>query len=419
MSNAPGSITSVRWTSLFPWLILVRAARVSLMLRVILLALAGVVVTQLGWALVERVVLDDSTTEARLWRLTEARSAWLPGAELDIEADRGLAVQADAYGGPLVRGWGWASQPFVRMVQADSLRRWVARLLEGLWAIAVWALFGGAITRIAALYLSHGEAIDPLAALRSATARWLSTAGAPAALVLVLLVVALGGVLAGWLISWNPSTVLMGLLWILVILLVGVPLALTAFTLALGWPLMWSTVAVERTDAFDAISRAFAYLFQRPLHALFYVLVAGVLGLLAQMAVNLFVDASLTATRWAVSGGADDQRVATLLDETYDERREELGALGAVGGEPMRFWTLGFRSIAAAFPMAYLFSAAVGIYLLLRRQIDATELTEVTLDAGDPQRGLPTLVKDPATGVPRVADEPGATDVAPTSPPAP
>ena len=29
---------------------------------------------------------------------------------------------------------------------------------------------------------------------------------------------------------------------------------------------MWSTIAAERTDAFDAVSRGYAYAFQRPLH---------------------------------------------------------------------------------------------------------------------------------------------------------
>ena len=68
----------------------------------------------------------------------------------------------------------------------------------------------------------------------------------------------------------------------------------------------------------------------------------------------------------------------------------------------MRFWSGGLWAIAAAFPMAYLFPAATGIYLLLRRLIDSTELGEVALEEGEPEQGLPPLVTDPVTGVPKV-----------------
>jgi len=37
----------------------------------------------------------------------------------------------------------------------------------------------------------------------------------------------------------------------------------------------------RRNDSFDALSRSYAYVFQRPLHYLFYALVAAVFGALA------------------------------------------------------------------------------------------------------------------------------------------
>jgi hypothetical protein len=83
------------------------------------------------------------------------------------------------------------------------------------------------------------------------------------------------------------------------------------------------------------------------------------------------------------------------------------------GGKLLRFWTLGALWTAASFPMAYLWPAGTGVYLLLRRLIDSTEMTEASYDEGVPEGGLPTLATDAETGVPHV--EPSE----PSAPPSP
>ena len=46
-----------------------------------------------------------------------------------------------------------------------------------------------------------------------------------------------------------------------------------AVGLAAGWPLMWPTISSEGTDAFDALSRSYAYVYQRPLAYLLYAVI--------------------------------------------------------------------------------------------------------------------------------------------------
>jgi hypothetical protein len=405
MSNSASTVSSIRWASIFPWLILVRAARVSLMVRVLALAVAGVLLTEAGWWTVDQLVLDDPGLAAPLARLSAPPLVVTPEADLDIRAHEGLALQLETYGGPLVRGWSWATQPFLQMFRAQDWRPWFGLLLDGLWTIAVWALFGGAIARIAALYLTQGEAIGPLAALQSSMFRWPSTAGAPTLALVALLVAALPLMFAGFVAWFDIIALLEAVLWFLM-LVGGLALAILAIGLALGWPLMWSTVAVERTDAFDGISRGYAYVYQRPLHALFYVAVAGLLGLLAQAAVSLIVDSSIGATRWAFDAGAAQERTEALLDRPIDPEASVFHSPDETAARMIRFWTRGFAMFAAAFPLAYLWPAAVGIYLLLRRQIDSTDLGEINFDEGDPERGAPPLATDPATGVPHVVGDP-------------
>ncbi|MBA3483460.1 MAG: hypothetical protein H0T51_16750 [Pirellulales bacterium] len=416
MSNIANTVTSVRWTAIFPWLILVRAARVSLMVRVIGLAVVGVALTQGGWAIIDGLTIarDDAQLHQRL---TDSAIDAQPGVEFGFDARHGFDLHAQVLGSPLVRGWSWASQSFgILFERGGNWPRWFGALLGGLWAIAVWALFGGAIARIAALYLTRGETVVPLAALKAAFVRWPSTAGAPVFALIAIFLLSLPLIFIGWTIRLDFFALLAGLLWFL-ILIGGVALAVLAIGLAIGWPLMWSTVAVERTDAFDGISRGYAYVYQRPLHLLFFVIVAGALGLLAQAAINLIVEGSIDATQWAVSSGAGELRSLELLEPGVAENRPSLGGMGLLGSKMMRFWTDALYWFAAAFPMAYLFPAATGIYLLMRRQIDAADLGDVTFDEGDPQRGLPTLANDPVTSVPHVVD-PAAT-AAPHPPTAP
>lgn len=430
MAN-PSTVTAIRWQEIAPWLILVRAARVALLFRVIALALIGVLLTQLGWSLAEttffgnegslRKVLTSqelarefkARSEMRLTRLEETSRDFEPNELLEVENRLGHVPRAvghvpraEQLGGPLLRGWTWAIQPFSHLSYVSGWRGWFYLLTTGTWTLAIWALFGGAIARIAAIHLTYGETIGPLTALRESAAKWPSTVGAPLLCFAAVAIIAIPLALAGFLLHASVFAFLIGLGWFIV-LLFGIALAIVLVGLAFGWPLMWSTIAVERSDAFDAVSRAYAYVFQRPLHAVFYLLVAGVLGLLAQTGVNLMVDATLAATDWAVEIGAGGDRLREL------HHPQNVSALDRTGVKAIQFWTTGFRGIADAFCMAYLWPAAVAIYLLLRRHIDATDLGDVVFDEGPPTRGLPPLATDPATGVPRV--DPAATAQPPAS----
>jgi hypothetical protein len=413
------------------------------MLRVIALALAGVVLTQAGWALVDRL-LGEYGNYPFIGQLTDMRLKETPAA-LTVANHERLSIHVDAFGGPLMTGWYWPALPIIKLVHADAWQARLAYALAGAWSIAVWALFGGAIARIAALYLTHGETLGLMAALRGALVKWPSTAGAPAGALLGVLLVSLPLMFAGLLLRLDVFAVLLGLLWI-VVLVGGLALAVLVIGLMFGWPLMWATVAVERTDAFDGISRGYAYVYQRPLHAAFYVAVAGLLGLLAHWIVALFIQASFDATHWAVSAGSGERRLSKLASpsdvpllappfqrgqaprETGEVNprvnrsdRASIGALEAAAGKSIRFWETGWFWISKVFPMAYLFPAATGIYLLLRRHIDSADVNDVTFDEGDPERGLPTLVNSLATGVPHVAGAPPAASPPPAdpSPPAP
>ncbi|QDS98916.1 hypothetical protein [Adhaeretor mobilis] len=357
MNLSSGTLHTIRWNELCPWLILARATRVALMVRVLLLALVGVLLTQAGWRLLEYLFLGTNG-----WFMGELSDAPMPGNE-DFLSTKNL--------GPLIQGWQWAIRPLLRLGEATTLNLALGYSVLGLWTMVTWSLFGGAIARIAALYLTREETLGPFAALRAAASHWTSTFGAPAVTFVGLVVMALPLVLIGLITRLELGAALTGLLMI-VPLLMGLGFAIAAIGLLLGWPLMWSTVAVERSDAFDAVSRSYSYVFQRPLHLLFYIAFATILGILAQWLLFAILNFGSESCYHLLGLSGGEQVLEQWL-------LVEAGS-GSWFNEVRLFWERSFMGIAKSFPMAFLFPTAVAIYLLLRREIDAAEMDQVTLD---------------------------------------
>jgi hypothetical protein len=58
-------------------------------------------------------------------------------------------------------------------------------------------------------------------------------------------------------------------------------------------------------------------------------------------------------------------------------------------------------ALAAGYQAGFLWVAAVGVYLLLRKDIDGAEMDEVYVE-DEQEYGMPPLVDDPVTGIPEV-----------------
>ena len=77
----------------------------------------------------------------------------------------------------------------------------------------------------------------------------------------------------------------------------------------------------------------------------------------------------------------------------------------------IRFWVGCVKLLAVGYLFSYFWTAAAAIYFLLRRDVDATEMDEVFLDADadEAASGLPTVTTDQA-GAPVAADDAGPKD---------
>ena len=242
----------------------------------------------------------------------------------------------------------------------------------------VWSIFGTAIARHVALSLVGEETPGLIGGLRYGSQHWLSAFNSVVFVLIGILALSIPGALLGLLMRTDIGLALAGVIWPLV-LAGAVVLAILAIGVVAAWPLMVATVGVERGDSFQAISTAFSYFYQRPLHVAFYAFVALVVAIPAFAAAGVLADATGTLALWAASFGMGHDRTAAILDGVQ--------ACTAAGGcsqpwgvKALAFWTRGLEWLLGSFGWGYFWSIATAAYLLLRQDVDGTELDEVVLD---------------------------------------
>ena len=189
--------------------------------------------------------------------------------------------------------------------------------------------------------------------------------------------------LLGLVSNFDVGVLIAGVLWPLV-LCIGFVMAILLLGLIFGWPMMYSTISTEGTDAFDAISRSYAYVFQRPFHYLFYTILATIIGSIGWVMIHGIIDILVYSTHWSFDWGLSSERSIQLF---YGDIQD--GAAGW-GCNLIRLWQGFLRTLTTAFAVGFLFSGMTAVYLLLRRQVDGVELDEVQLDE-ETEHGLPVL----------------------------
>ena len=169
-----------------------------------------------------------------------------------------------------------------------------------LYFLAIWSVFGGAISRIAAVHVARDEKISIRQALRFSTSKFLSFFSAP--IIPLLIVVVVGLVIAvGGFVANIPfvGPIVVGVFFFLA-LVAGFVMTLVLLGTGGGLNLMYPTIAVEGSDSFDAISRSFSYLYARPWRMAFYTAVSILYGSICYLFVRWFLYLMLSLTHMFV-----------------------------------------------------------------------------------------------------------------------
>jgi hypothetical protein len=305
---------------------------------------------------------------------------------------------------------------------------WIFALVYTAWFLLIWSVFGGAISRIAAVHVARDEKISVRHALAFSVGKTLSFIFAPIIPVAIVLGIGIVIAIAAWILLHIPyvGPPIAGLFYCLALLGGFVATLVILGTLG-GFNLMYPTVAVEGSDSFDAISRSFSYVFARPWRMLWYTVVAVVYGAICYLFVRFFIWMVLAVTWFFMSWilgprtgevihpvhAADvwplmvPQPGATanhpIADPTnplpYTPAYSHLKGSETVAAGLFVWWNYLVIGLIGAFAISFYFSSNTIIYYLMRREVDATELDDVYVEETDDE------VEEPAGAV---AAAPGA-----------
>jgi hypothetical protein len=311
-------------------------------------------------------------------------------------------------------------------------------LLALIWSLAVWAVFGGAITRMAAVQIARKEKIGLGEALRFTISRYLSYFSAPLIPLIFVVVVVLFLIIFGvfHLIPLVGDIVVDGLGWVLV-LLAGLAMAVVLVGLV-GWPMMYATISAEGSDSFDALSRSYSYVYQSPWQYIWYALVSLVYGALVVFFIGFMGSLTVYLGKWGVGQTPFIAQAHRQPEFLFVYAPTSFGwrdlllhatpALNAQGAIPQDYWA-NFRwynyigaylvggfwlylvfLIVVGFGYSYFWSASTIIYLLMRRKVDDTEMDEIYLEDDEPEevyRPQPASAGGGESGTMTMVDSPG------------
>jgi hypothetical protein len=278
-------------------------------------------------------------------------------------------------------------------------------------ALLLWTYFGGTILRMSAVEFIKGDVIP----FREATdfawqKKW--SFFFPAVDCLIIVLVMAIAVYIGGLVCWIPliGPLALGVGFPLA-LLAGFIMTMTIIFCTLGFGMMGPTVAVEGTDAFDAISRSFSYVAQKPWRFIWYNLVALAYG----AACTLF----LAVVAWftvmvpvSIIGSAMGRHFAPIREFLLTWQTFSPGTIfTGFAVVLVKAWAVLVTGLVLGFIVSFFCVSQTIIYTLLRRDVDGTDMTEVYVEEEEEE---PAPAAAPAE-TPAVAPVAAAPTVPPTA----
>ena len=401
----------------FPSLRLFESFRMALQPSKVLLALLGLlliylcgVVLDLLWGQQEVVLVPlmgrAVTQQYYIFdRVFTAELSWF--GHLIASASR-LDVGLDGFGRPTPSGMVVA---LWQMVVAEPARLWDQHpwffaLLVSLVGL-IMLVIGGAIARLAAVQACLDQTAGVAEASRFTLPRAAWFVVCPLIPLLVVGVIWLGLAAAGGVLFNVPGLNVVGGLLYGPMLLAGLVAACLLAFVAVGAAMMPSALAVEGTDAFDAVSRVFTFLIYRPARYLVLLVVALIYGALTYLLVGLILYLAMWFTRSAT--GAWSGEVGAMLElpglgrpPSKAELAEPINDTYHATAWLIAVWSKLLFGVSIAYAVSYFFTAQTWMYLLLRREVDGTDFADAyvsptaELPVGEKLEPQEAAVADPA-----------------------
>jgi hypothetical protein len=418
MSDQPVIVKKISWAELCPWTIIFRTLPVAASVTVLALAIVGVLATSFTWWLSETMFIGgDLEQDTAMMEVVKFNTSPYRSVFIDSSNDQNaLNILGAKLSGPRAV-FNQIKRPaayiFASKVKPSASGGSNVRLgTAGFWyflfgtfcSMAIWSFAGLAIARVCLLRLTRNETIGIDDAFDFAFDHWLASFGGVSIPIVAALALCIPAGLLGLLMTFDFGAAVVSLLWPLVLAL-SAAMALLLLGLTYAWPLIVSSAACEGQNSFDAMTRSYAYVFQRPLHCLGYAVVAMLFGGFCWLIVaNLsgsIIELSYWSTSWGANrAGGDLPRIEVLQGLVSDTETSSESML-SFSQNTIGFWNGLVRTIAASFLYGLFWCMSSAVYLLLRKDVDDTEMDEIYIVDEKRTYELPPLKSD-ESGVPQV-----------------
>jgi hypothetical protein len=264
--------------------------------------------------------------------------------------------------------------PVFQALSNPTLREIAFCLSSMIGIIAIWSFVGGCLARRSVVEMGTKMTAPWAASIRLVLGRWQSIAWSVTMPSGLIVLIAVGPLLLGWL-SNIPAVGpwIAGLLMVPVIFLcIGIGWC-AAITL-LGFPLSVCAIVTEKgADAYDGISRSAAYTFQRPLTLVLCVLAAEFLSKVGGILLSIVLTTGFRVVEAAFDLGS------------FSSLRDFESMWGPIlrGIVPL---------LLAAYGLSYFWTASAATYLILRKDVDHAEFDLVDMEIEE-RKSLPELPK--------------------------
>jgi len=269
-----------------------------------------------------------------------------------------------------------------------TLRKAAYYLWNTLAMIAVWGFVGGVLARRSVQELGMHITSPWIDTIRWVVKRWRSIMWSVLMPISLAILFCLIPLMLGWISNITsaglPIAMLLMVPTALMALGVGWVLAISLFGFSLSTV---SIVTEKQADAFDGMSRASAYVFQRPATLFLAVLVAEWLGHFAGSLVSIVLNTGYNIIAQAFSLGSYGQLgfMKTWLDDCF---------------QPI------VPLLVTAFGFSFFWTASTAIYLVLRRDVDRAEFDLIDMGSNVLPKALPKIPEGPETGSKEQSDTP-------------
>ena len=371
------TIFRIDWQEVFPVVLLPRALRITLSFRVLVFTLIAVMSSLLLATAAYKLWPEEKTLED--WTVLSDQAIGMLNKENTLPPP-----SMDNMGS---QPWGLLTMPGFNLYKNNG-DSWCARAVWFVVFLIIWSLFGAVITRSVAVRFACNQREEFRNLRQFVITKWGSYLGAvlmPMVGIAICLV-PLWMIAVFWSMNW---TILVAIFFPIALIFAFFALIL-AVGLVLGWPLMFAAISTEGSDAFDAIGRAYSYVYQRPIQFFFYHGVNHVILWVGTLVVALIVQGIISISR---THGCFPESSALMVTKDSAEFL-------------LFFWSWLLEMLVVAFPFAYFWVSSTVIYFLLRRSCDATPLEEVyRMGASAVKRTLPPVTKKD-DGTPEISSAP-------------